>query len=137
MKKFSRSLESRRKKWLWWWWGYLRIETIGVAIEDYVHTAAAGGGDDRVLVAKVDAYHTHLCLGFTATLRRSYALSLLLLEISTHTRKVCARRGHSSAATRRGAPHSYLLRIRASRISHSRTLAPRARVVPRHHLLSS
>mmetsp|Transcript_20869 Transcript_20869/g.45517 ORF Transcript_20869/g.45517 Transcript_20869/m.45517 type:complete len:133 (+) Transcript_20869:2254-2652(+) len=37
------------------------IETVGVAIEDDVHATAAGGGDDRVLVAKVDPYYAHGC----------------------------------------------------------------------------
>ena len=40
---------------------YLRVEAIGVAIEDDVDATAAGGGDDRVLVAEIDANDGHGC----------------------------------------------------------------------------
>lgn len=40
---------------------YLRVETIGVAIEDDVDATAAGGGDHRVLVAEIDANDGHCC----------------------------------------------------------------------------
>ena len=40
---------------------YSRVETIGVAVEDDVDATAAGGGDDRVLVAEIDAYDGHGC----------------------------------------------------------------------------
>ena len=41
---------------------YLRVETVGVAVEDDVDAATAGGGDHRVLVAEIDANDGHGCL---------------------------------------------------------------------------
>lgn len=41
---------------------YLRVEAIGVAIEDDVDAAAAGGGNRRILVAEIDADDGHCWL---------------------------------------------------------------------------
>ena len=43
-------------------YSYLRVEAIGVAIEDDVDAAAAGGGNHRILVAEIDADDGHCWL---------------------------------------------------------------------------
>ena len=66
---------------------YLRVETIGVAVEDDVDATAAGGGDDRVLVAEIDADDGHGCwVWWWGRISRANAFTSLEKIMSGHTR---------------------------------------------------